>query len=156
MVGIVKFEMRGVKEMEQMLKDLGPAIANRLGGRAVRAGARPIIKDAKARVPRRTGELKRSIVAQKERARGGAYAATQTVLIGFKKPASSRAHLVEFGAPARNISAQPFMRPALDSQHAAALKEMIEVLAKGILREEFRKAVADAREWEVFDENTAI
>src|SRR5262245_66681991 len=103
MVGIVKFEMRGVKEMEQMLKDLGPAIANRLGGRAVRAGARPIIKDAKARVPRRTGELKRSIVAQKERARGEAYAATQTVLIGFKKPASSAQHWEGSGAQQGNL-----------------------------------------------------
>lgn len=149
MVGIVSFKLRGAKELEQMLKALGPRVAIGMGGRAVRAGARPIIKDAKARVPKRTGELRRSIAAQKQRG-----SAMPTVLIGFRPPVSRRAHLVEFGTS--HSAAKPFMRPALDSQHQNALREMLEILARGILREEFRRAVFQATDWEVFDENATI
>jgi HK97 gp10 family phage protein len=148
----VSVKWSGVKEMEQMLKDLGPRIASRLGGRAAKAGAKPIIKMAKALVPKKTGELKRSIVAQKERAKGGAYAATQTVLIGFRPPASRRAHLVEFGTS--HSSAKPFMRPALDAQHQAALDRMREVLAQGIQKEEYKRATAPEALYDIFTDET--
>lgn len=125
--------------MEALLKDLGPKVASRLGDKALRAAAKPIVKDAKRLAPRRTGVLRRSIVAVKGKDKGGAYAATRTVLIGFKKPASSYAHLVEFGT--LHSAAQPFIRPAMDARAQDALNEMVEVLSKGLLREEWKKSL---------------
>lgn len=139
MVGRVDFKIRGAKELEAALKELGPKLATRGGDKAVRAGAKPIVKQAKMLVPRRTGELRRSITAVKQKSRGGTFAATQTVLIGFKPPASRRAHLTEFGT-ARS-PAKPFMRPALDSTHEEAIDAMRDELASFILRQEWKKAL---------------
>jgi HK97 gp10 family phage protein len=52
------------------------------------------------------------------------------ILIGFRPPASRRAHFTEFGTS--HSSAQPFMRPALDTRARQALFEMGRVLAVAI------------------------
>jgi hypothetical protein len=62
------------------------------------------------------------------------------VLIGFKKPASRRAHLIEYGTSRHG--AQPFMRPAMDGKAAEALVAMAEAMATGILREEWKQALS--------------
>jgi len=147
MVGKITFEIKGAKEMEAALKDFGPKVASRLGDRALRAAARPIIKDAKLRVPVRTGELRRSITAVT--ASRGRRDNQRQVQIGFKRPTSARAHLVEFGTS--KMAAQPFMRPALDTQAAAALQAMAETLADGIAREEYKRAVAAGVDFSEFD-----
>jgi HK97 gp10 family phage protein len=140
MVGKITFEIKGAKEMEALLKELGPRVATRLGDKALRAAARPIVKEAKRLVPVRTGQLKRSIVAVMGRAKP----TTRVVLIGFRRPVSRRAHLIEYGNSRH--PAQPFMRPALDSQHEEALSAMAETLASGILREEWRGTLKELAE----------
>lgn len=149
MVNKVTVTIKGVAQMEQMLKNLGPRVAARIGDRALRAAAKPIIKDAKRRVPKRTGELRRSIcgVVQKRADQNG----QRVVLIGFRPPTSRRAHLVEFGTS--HSAAKPFMRPALDSQHAEALKVLQETLADGIAREEFKRAIRTV-DFSIFDDNS--
>lgn len=131
MADIVNFEIKGAKEMERLLKELGPQVANKVGDQAVRAGARPIVEEAKRLVPVRTGQLRDSITTQVDRRSGGDN--ERVALIGFKRPASSRAHLVEFGTS--HSAPRPFMRPALDSKHREALEEMGKVMARGITRE---------------------
>jgi len=136
-VGKVTFKIEGAKEMEALLKDLGPKVATRLGDKALRAAAKPIIQEAKRLVPVRTGQLKRSIVGV-----GGKNKQTEReVLIGFKPPASRRAHFTEFGT--RHSAAHPFMRPALDARAQDALNAMVDTLAEGIEREEWKRAVSE-------------
>lgn len=134
MVGtLTLFELRGAAELEAKLRDLGPKIARRLGDKALKAAAKPIIAEAKLLVPVRTGKLQRSITAvTSSQGRGND---ERLVLIGFKRPASRYAHLVEFGTVYQ--SARPFIRPALDSQANAALNEMVSVLSAGIESAEY-------------------
>jgi len=139
MPGAVTFQIKGAKELEATLKDMGPKVATRLGAKAVAAAAKPVVLEAKRLVHRRTGDLRKSIIAVKERAKGGEYAATQTVLIGFRPPVSRRAHLEEYGT--KNYSAHPFMRPALDSKAGDALRAIQETLATGILRDEWKQSL---------------
>jgi HK97 gp10 family phage protein len=135
MAGEVKFDIRGAKEMNELLNKLGPQVASRVADQALRAGAKLIVDEAKRLVPvGRTGNLRDSIIAQRQRRTGEDQ---RVILIGFDKDApgspSSRAHLVEFGTA--HSAAKPFMRPAMDSQAANALGEMGKVLARGITRE---------------------
>lgn len=131
MPNLVEFEIKGAREMERLLKELGPEVASRVGDQSLRAGAKPIVDEAKRRVHVRSGELRDSITDQIERKRK---AATERVIyIGFEKPTSRRAHLEEFGT--RFQDAHPFMRPALDTKPQEALQEMGRVMARGIDRE---------------------
>lgn len=131
MADIVNFQIKGAKEMERLLKELGPQVANKVGDQTVRAGARPIVEEAKRLVPVRTGELRDSITTQVSKRNGGDK--ERVALIGFKRPASSRAHLIEFGTS--HSAPHPFLRPAMDAKHREALNEMGKVMARGITRE---------------------
>jgi HK97 gp10 family phage protein len=145
MVGKVSFELKGAKEMEALLKDLGPRVATRLGDKALRAAARPIVKEAKRLVPKKTGALRKAITAVAS-SRGRA-ANERLVLIGFKPPVSRRAHFIEYGTSRQ--PAQPFIRPALDTMADDALKAMAESLASSILRQEWKgalKLIADGED----------
>lgn len=131
MPGRVDFAIKGAKEMERLLKELGPNVAARVGDQALRAAAKPIVEEMKRLVPVRTGALRDSIIVLSEKRRKGDN--ERVVLIGFRPPVSRRAHLVEFGTA--HSKAEPFIRPALDGQAGAALEEMGRVLARGIDRE---------------------
>ena len=136
MVGKVEFKITGAKELEQTLKEMGPKIAVRIGDKALREGARVIVREAKRLAPRRTGALRKSIAAVKGR---DPRPEMRSVVVGFKKPGRRYAHLVEFGTS--RAAAQPFLRPALDTQAKEALNTITEVLAEGILRQSWRKAL---------------
>ena len=125
------FKLSGGKEMEALLKQIGPELANKIGDQALRAGAREIIKEAKALVPVRTGKLRDSIVLDAVGRRNAD--GERAIYIGFKKPHSARAHLAEFGT--RHSAARPFMRPALDTKAGDALEAMRKTLARGLSRE---------------------
>jgi HK97 gp10 family phage protein len=131
----VRLEWRGVKQLETALKELGPKIASRLGDGALRAGARIIVREAKRLAPKRTGELRRSIVVRVSPKRRSN---ERAVVIGFTKPASRRAHLIEYGTS--HSAPQPFIRPAMDSKANEALAAMGENLRKGIAREEYKRS----------------
>lgn len=130
MPGNINFEIKGAKEMERLLKELGPRVAQRVGDAALRAGAKPIVDAAKQRVAVRSGALRDSITVVSDRRRNDD---ARVVLIGFKKPASGHAHLIEFGTA--HSAAKPFMRPAMDEKAQEALNEEARVLARGIDRE---------------------
>jgi HK97 gp10 family phage protein len=142
MVGKVEFTIRGAKEMEAALKELGPQVANRLGDRALRAAARPIVREAKRLVPKDSRALMRSITVVKGRAHNN----VREIKI---------AHLVEFGFVHKggdSVAARPFIRPAMDSQAATALTAMAEDLAKGIAQQEYKRAVAAGVDFSEFDD----
>jgi HK97 gp10 family phage protein len=136
MAGKVEFGIKGAKEMENLLRQLGPNVASRVGDQALRAGAKPIVDEAKRLVRVRTGALRDSIVVLGEKRRKNDN--ERVVLIGFRPPVSRRAHLEEFGTAKQR--AHPFIRPALDSRAGDALDEMGKVLARGITREAVKLA----------------
>jgi HK97 gp10 family phage protein len=125
MVGKIKFTIKGGKELDSSLRELGPRVASRGGDKALRAAARVIVREAKRLVPVRTGDLKRSITyTPSTKGRGSN---ERLVLIGFKPPVSRRAHFTEYGTV--KSSAKPFMRPAMDARAQDALNVMAEILA---------------------------
>lgn len=126
----VNYSIEGARELEALLKTLGPNVARKVGVQAARAGAKPVLEEAKRRVPVDTGDLKSSLTimtASKTRKD------ERAVLIGVRGEAGGRAHFTEYGSA--HSAAKPFMRPALDSQVGAALNEMGRALGDGIERE---------------------
>jgi HK97 gp10 family phage protein len=136
-------EIEGAKELEAKLRMMGPAIARNLGTRGLRALARPIVLDAKARVRRRSGALRKSITAVV--ANKGANAGERRVYIGFKKGQpgipSRRAHLEEYGTI--HQASHPFIRPAIQAMAAPGFQEMTATIAKGIAAQDWKNAIAD-------------
>jgi hypothetical protein len=58
---VMKITFTGGKAIEARLRELGSAVAGRLGVNATKAGARVIAAEARTRLPVRTGRLKKSI-----------------------------------------------------------------------------------------------
>ena len=131
-------EIEGLGDLQKLLEQFTGRTQRRLNLNALMAMGRVIVKDAKRRVPVRTGALKKAITVKRPR-RGN------TVKIGFKPPASRYAHLVEFGTGERvqkksgrstgRAAAQPFLRPAIDAQFQAAFEKYGENMLRGLLRE---------------------
>lgn len=127
MVGEVNFKVTGLQELERKLLGLGPAVATRIGEDSLIAAAKPITTAMRRLVPVDTGALKRSITTRKIGARGTSLLSRT---IGFKRPGSFYAHLVEFGT--KHARAQPFVRPALDGNAERSVLEMGARLWRGI------------------------
>lgn len=116
--------VKGAKELEALLKKLPGKVAKRVVNNGLRAGARLIRDEAKAKVPVNTGKLRDSITVATVKGK---------VKVGFKPPESRRAHLTEFGTEFQ--PAQPFMRPAIDTKATEAIKKIGEVMGKGVAKE---------------------
>lgn len=113
----INFTLKGAREMEALLKRLGPIPAGKAGDEALRAGCRIIVAEAKRLVKVRTGEMKRHITyAPNTRTRAKNQ---RSYLVGVRPPTSRRFHLLEFGRS--GVPAQPFMRPAFDNKAVEAL-----------------------------------
>lgn len=124
-----KSVIRGAADIAKVLKRLPEKMTEQVLVQALRAGGKPIVKEAKDLVPVRSGDLKKSIVvrkATKKQRKGGA----GLVAIGFTKPTSRRAHLIEYGTS--TTRAQPFMRPALDHKGDEAIAAIGTQLGKSI------------------------
>ena len=132
MPGTIFFEIRGAKELQDLLVKLGPRPAERAGDRALREAAKPIIAEAKRLVPKRTRALMRSITYGPVKG-SGKKAHSREGYIGFKRPISRRAHLTEFGTS--HSAAQPFLRPAMDTKTPQALEILSQILAQSIEKE---------------------
>lgn len=131
MTAAVKFEVHGLREIDALLKELGPAVANRVARSALNRSATPVVQRARELVPVDTGELRKSISKRLRRHRQGS--STQTILIGVEKPVSRRVHFVEFGT--RFQPAQSFLRSSLDESVGEVLSIQKEALWQGIQRE---------------------
>lgn len=106
---------------------------------AVRAGAREIVKVAKAKAPVDSGELRRSIFAQIGRSRpGGARA-----VVGFKGAVFRRAHLTEFGTA--RTAPRPFMRPAIAQAFQASISAAAKAMAKHLAKNAAKLAGSGGR-----------
>ena len=131
----------------QSLAILGERLVKRANRKAVRAMGREVIKDARRRVPRRYGDLKKSLgIKVKAYRRTGVALAIIGPRRGRARPHPTRpgkminptnyAHLVELGT--RRTSPQPFLRPAEKSAKPAAVAAAAKVY-EAELKKELRK-----------------
>lgn len=127
MVGKVKVTVKGLKEVDRALKQIGPELAQQAGDSALRAMAKPIIAEARRIAPKRTGRYAENIAFQKNRKGDDDQRAGH---IGVRAPWSRLAHLLEFGTA--KMAAKPHLRPALDGQGENAVKEGGVVLARSL------------------------
>jgi len=131
----LSFKIQGGKELDNALKELGKDLEKKVAKSAVRQGANVIAKEARLNAPvGNSGNLRRSIrVVARSRRVGDAVV---SVVTRSGKKWQSRgmnawyAGLVEFGT--KNRAATPFIRPALDSKSAEAVKAMSLMIQKRI------------------------
>lgn len=151
-------KLKGGKKLAATLKLLDLKTERKFGMQALRAGARVIIKDARKRVPVKTGLLRRRGFITKA-AKGRRNEIVLTLGTRGGKNAPWYAHLIEFGTKPRTIKARkavlvnpesgqvfgktvehpgtrakPFFRPALDENKTEVLeaigKKLFDLLEK--------------------------
>lgn len=133
MANPVRVNVTGLADLERRLSALGKDMGGKIARGAAAAGVNVIKAEARRRVPVKTGAAKQAIVTK--RVRGTPLAAEYVV--GFKKAKKADrngpkdgwyARLLEFGTV--KMPAQPFMRPAFDTQKQAAVDKVAQVLKK--------------------------
>lgn len=124
------FTVKGFAELESLLKKLPDTVPKKVTILSLRAGGRVLVKGMKSRVPVRTGKLRDSITvttaAKVTKNRSNAS-------VGFKKPVSRIAHLIEFGT--KHSKAEPFIRPTIDQDGQEAITAIGKNMGAGIERE---------------------
>ena len=127
-------DIRGDRQLRRNLTDLAGKVARKTMRKGLSKGTQVIVKEARGRAPRETGLLRRSIgkkvITYKQ-------SGTMVGVVGIKKnvvgsgPDGEKrwpfnyAHLVEFGTYSKHSKAggpSAFMRPALDTKRAEALR----------------------------------
>lgn len=158
------YRTEGFDEMLTVLGEMPNAIRNRVTINALLAGGRVLRAEMKRLVPKKTGDLNKSIkvtrfTTRKEGAR--------EVAVGVRGKEGPLAHLVEFGTSPHPIqpkkgkvlayvkdgetrfakkvqhpgaTAKPFVRPATDTKGPEAVERIRDMMAAGINREAERLA----------------
>lgn len=124
-----KMVMTGVKALDRVLRKLPKKIRGRVLQNAVAAGGRVIRDAAKRIVVVDTGGLRDSIAARKPR---GLKRSSGVVRVGPTWPQGAHGHLVEFGT--EHMRAQPWLRPAWDSEKGVALDKIGVSLGRAVER----------------------
>lgn len=143
----------GGRQLERALLELSQKEAKKVGRRAVRVAAKPILDDAKANVPVDKGRLKRALQLRVDTLRGnrsvmsalinikfrGDYRPTKTARARYSYQIGSEpkvyGYMVEFGLGPHAPVPQPFLRPAWDAQGGqTALNRLGKELGEGLER----------------------
>ena len=116
----VKTEVVGLEEIKKVLTELAPKHARNLSSSLIHGFASTTAKDAKNRVPTRTGNLKKAIKAKRRRSTPDK--PISDVIVEQGKDAKNDGfywHMVEYGTggPVPQPE-QPFLRPARDYTEA--------------------------------------
>jgi len=123
-------------------KQLPPKLQKKHGRRGVAKAARRVVKAAKARCPKRTGQLKKSLGYRPRTYKAGVFA-----IVGPRKGFASEvngrrhdpakiAHLVELGHGGPHAAeAKPFLRPAMDETVQSNIQLIADELRKGLEQE---------------------
>lgn len=139
-------KLLGDKELERTFKTLGERVQRKVLRQAVNTAATPVVKAARAKAPKDSGLLKKSLgkklVTNKKAGVVTAVVGPRRNVVGEhdgkpRKP-SRYAHLVEKGhidGDGNHVPAQPFLRPAMEETEAQALGVMTDKLAAGVVRE---------------------
>lgn len=155
-----QMKVTGGRELQAALLELKTAVARRIGRQAVQAAAEPILATMQARVPHdedmlaqslgmniRTRTDRRSgaaeIVAKVgiRKAKAGDYEVTKDGKRAVGSAPAGYGQFIEFGRA--DAAAQPFLRPAWDSEGGeAAIGRITTVLKDGISKAAKRAAKA--------------
>ena len=139
------FEIRGMEQLLRKLQKLPEDVARDVATAALMKVAEPVVDEAKARAPRRTGAGASHIEAASRRQ--GTFEFAVSVGPSVKTQASRREgfylRFVELGTGPRSTKAgasrgsmprKPFLRPALDAKSREAVSIAGRELARGIER----------------------
>jgi HK97 gp10 family phage protein len=157
MVRAMKIEVSGLADLQSALRELGEPKAVRTALRAaLRKAGRPMLEAAQARVPVDKGDLRRSIkmaAAKGEKVDSPKFGIVigidineqPAMIVPRKKRAKGRrgvtyrdpgvagvGPMTEFGTPQKG--AEPFMRPAFDTEGEATIRRFGEVAGPEIER----------------------
>lgn len=149
----VEFTVTGLAELSKKLKEMPIKLAKNGLRAAVNAGAEVIRKDAKARVPVKTGNVRKNIYKKQIREKSNNF--QQTYYVGVKlgrkrKLAPTKLNVrkqrvgqlydvessayywrfLEFGTS--KLPARPFLRPAFDTKKSQAVDAMAKKLKERI------------------------
>ena len=123
--------LRGADELLKGLQELEPAIAKKILRSAMRQAAKPILDEAKRRVPVLTGELRKSLkiraLKRNNKGRIGVVISTEK---GFFKGETFYGAFLEFGT--KKMPAKPFIRPAFEANKARAVRIVEQALKLGL------------------------
>lgn len=129
---MVDVKVTGMQDILKKLKTLPERVQKNVLTGGIRAGAAAIAKEAKAKVPKSSGELKKSIGVVKRKSRDKTIVSF-TVAPRLKKDHGFLAHFHEFGTS--TMAATPFMRPAYESRGAEAIDVTKQYMTKRIDKE---------------------
>jgi HK97 gp10 family phage protein len=136
-------KITGINQLRRTIDRLPAELKKRAEVPVLRAGAKPILKAAKRKVPvgdsEAPGQLKRSLGITVKKVKG-VFSSRVGARTGFnvrlkngkKKDPSKYIHLVELGT--RHSAPQPFIRPAIDSSKGEVLESMSDGLEKHLHR----------------------
>lgn len=138
-------KLQGGKELERKLLALDRKIARKIVSQALRAGAKVILKQARANAPKRTGLLRRSLKVKAGKSKKGRVSFVVQTAAGHYKGETFYGSFVEFGHKLgkrrrakgvkderKRIPAQPFLEPAFNSKKEQAARVIADVIRQGI------------------------
>lgn len=121
-------ELSGVDEILNKLQKIG-ANVSKLENQALRNAAEPVLEDAKANAPVRTGKLKEGLKISSIKIKEG----MKYVLVGVDKSDNSKifySKFIEFGTT--KMSARPFLGPAYEKNRREIIEEIKNTLREGL------------------------
>ena len=121
-------ELTGVDEILNKLQQMGINIS-RLENKALKNAAEPVLEDAKANVPVRTGKLKKGLKITNVKKKEG----VKYILVGVDRGDNSEifyGKFVEFGTS--KMPAKPFLQPAYEKNKDNIQKTIANTLKEGL------------------------
>ncbi len=126
----LNFKIEGGKELQRNLTALPKQVERKVVMGALRKAAKPLIAEARARVPVKTGRLRASIGVRAARIRGGLAVHIGAGARKVRGRQIRHGHLIEFGT--RHHAAFPFLRPAFEDVREEMTRVLGRELGRGI------------------------
>jgi len=129
----ITFDVKGLKALDIELDKLDRKSRGKIVNKAIRAGAKIILEEAKERAPEDEGTLKKSLGIAAKKTKGS----DKQVLILARKGKNQKydafySHMVEFGTS--HSAAKPFLGPAARDKAEEAIKKVGDVLQEELIK----------------------
>lgn len=153
----IDLKLEGAKELNRQLKQLPDKLRKRLIRKSMKASLKPVLADAKRRVPKDSGDLRASLEIKPGTTRKGVIREQVQTKRGFFQGGTFYGGFVEFGfkkvkavrlpsgqlvsiknSAVTPIPARPFLRPALKENEEKVIKIFIREV-RNLLSKEARK-----------------
>lgn len=121
-------QLVGMAELSRMLEQMGKA-GSRIGNKALREAAQPILEEAKRNAPMDTGKGREGLSVGRPRMKGD----TRSVLIGIQRDDMSEIFYMkfhEFGTS--KMIARPFLTPAFEAKKDEARRILAQAIRRGL------------------------